>query len=801
MKQENITKLLVLLWIVLSITKSYAQDKTIKKQIIKGVVVDRSTGQGLKNAYVELLNYTPHIASLSAEDGTFELKNIPVGRQRIRVEYDGYYEAIHAELVVAGKQTIVTIMLDEAVTTKIAVVEAEGTKRKDKGRYRNTKLEANDPMNAISVHPFDIDDVIKYVGCFGDPARILTNFPGLYNIDASQNYIVSRGNSPYGIQWMIEDVPIENPHHFASMGNTGSLFPLVNNNLLSNSDFTNGAMPAHYSNVYSGVFDLKMRTGNNERFEFAAQLSTMGVEVVAEGPLKKKGASFAVAFRSGILDLLRLSGIKINASSTPRYYDANFKITIPTRRAGRFSIFGIAGYGLTDILSENRVVDDLFAEPNINIYAQNSLGMIGVQHLMPFDKHTSLKTTLSYHIADYNTYRDSIAMDSTTMPHLQVRNLRQQIGLSSVFNKKINPQLTIRTGVSAYLHLIWIKEQWLQSGDFKALADDVQVLASGFFQAQYKFSSRLVLTLGLQGMYWSLNQNSWAIEPRVALNWYVAKRHKLSLGYGWHSKIQTFPISFFVQKQADGSYDRSNRELGPTRSHHLVLSYDVYLAKFWGLRTNVYAQYTTNLAVQTVPSNLSIANYGAFARYPTLVGWENTGVGFNYGIEVALEKYFSHGYYGLLSGTYQRALYRGSDLVWRNSVFDAQYIGSTVMGKEFKIGKQKRNIIYADLRFNIHGGLPYIPVDLEASRLAGYEVLDQNAAYTKRLGIYKRIDVRLGIRLNHRKKRISHHIFIEVNNVANFKNDLGERYDPMEEVLIRASQLGFFPNLFYQIRF
>ena len=203
----------------------WGQKSEIQKQIIRGQVIDRVTSKGIENAYVELLNHTPRITAISGENGKFELKDIPVGRQRVRVELAGYYEAIHNVLVVAGKQSIVSIGMDEKIEVGIAVVEANGNSRKDEGRYRNAKADAADKMNMVSVQVLKKEDVAKYLGGFEDPARIVTNFPGMFNIDDTQNYIVSRGNSPYGIQWLIEGVPVENPHHFATMGNTGAIFP------------------------------------------------------------------------------------------------------------------------------------------------------------------------------------------------------------------------------------------------------------------------------------------------------------------------------------------------------------------------------------------------------------------------------------------------------------------------------------------------------------------------------------------------------------------------------------------------
>jgi hypothetical protein len=790
---------LVLISCLFFFIDSFAQNGTIEQQVIRGYVVDRTTQNGIEGAFVELLNHSPRITAISDENGAFELKGIPVGRQRIRVEYIGYYETLQEELVVSGKQTVANIPMDEELESFVTV-EAERTKIKDKRRFRNERMETVDEMNPISTRAFNVEEISKYVGGFDDPARIVTNFPGMFNIDDSQNFIVSRGNSPYGMQWMIEGVPVENPNHFATMGNTGAIFPLLNTNLLDNSDFVNGALSAQYSNAYSGIFDVNLKKGNNSKHEFQLQLSSFGFDVMAEGPFKKGGASYAVAARTGIFELIQLAGLDIGSNASPHYYDLNFKIEIPTKKAGQFSVFGIGGLSDVALLDEGRDTSDIFAEQGVDIYVNANFGLLGIKHQKFLDKQTSIKTTLSYLLEDYKSRRDTIYPD-TTIPYFAVKNLRQRIGLSSILNKKFTPKFTIRTGVHVYLHFISIWDRWLQRNENHSQADEIQLFASGFFQLQYKFSERLIATLGVQGMYWTLNKNSWAVEPRFAINWYVAARHKLSLGYGWHSKIQSFTMSFFVKQQPDGSYDTSNRALGPTRSHHVVLSYDAYLTKFWGIRANVYALYNTDIPILKKSSSMSIANHGAFSIYPELVGWESTGEGVGYGAELSIEKFFSQGYYGLLSGSYQRSFYKGSDQVWRNSAFDVQYIGTAVIGKEFRIGKKKRNIFYLDVRFNVHGGLPYTPIDLEASRAANQEVRLMDQAYSERLGMYKRIDLRIGARFNHRKKRISHHIYVEILNVANFKNDLQINYNSQEGIIERAKQFGFLPNIFYQIRF
>lgn len=790
-------KLRIILSFFLCMSTLYAQenDKSVKLQTVRGQIVDQVTGKGLSNVLVELLNYTPRVAAISNEDGSFELNNVPIGYQRIRVNGYGYYDVVYTELVIAGKQSVIKVKMEEEIEIEIATIEATTD-----GRIKNAKMTTIDEMNIVSARPFNIEETNRYITGFGGPARAVTNYPGLLNTDDAQNYIVSRGYSPYGIQWMVEGVPVENPHHFATMGNTGSLFPLLNNNLLATSDFVNGAFSARYNNVYAGMFDINMRKGNNERHEFSAQLSIYGAEFIAEGPFKKKGASYAVAVRAGIFDVLQQLGVSLGTNATPRYYDVNFKVDIPTKKAGHFSLFGIGGLSDIAVLDEGPAGEDAFVNAGTNFYINTSFGLMGMNHLKHFDNDVSLKTTLSYLIEDYKLHRDTIFPD-TILPFFTVRNFRQRAGISTILSKKFNSQFVLRGGASAYVHFISVKGEWRRRNEMHSFADDIEVLASAFVEARYKFSSSFAFVMGVQGMYWSLNKNSWAVEPRVALDWRAGKRHRFSLGYGWNSKIQSFAMSFLVKKQTDGSYDNSNRDLGLNRSHQLVLSYDASFARVWGVKANAYVSYNTNLAVDQTRNSFSIVNYGNFAVYPDSTSLMTTGEALNYGVEVSIEKFFSKGFYGLLSSAYQRSLYQGSDEVWRNSAFDAQHVTSLVMGKEFKIGKKKQNVIYGDFRFNMHGGLPYTPIDLEASKLAGEEVLIGDQAYTKRLGLYKRIDVRIGARFNHPRKRISHHVYVVVQNATMFRNDFEVKYNPTTEEIVTTQQFGLIPNLFYQVYF
>ena len=782
---------------------TFGQEVKNRGQVLRGTVVDKYSNVPIKGALIELLNHSPRKTTLSVENGLFQLDDIPVGRQRIRVVSKDYYESVVAVLVDAGKELMIEVSLEEEYKALVTVEADRKNRPKDKRRFRNIKMEPINEMTSVSYRSFTIEEAMRYPGSLEDPARLITNFPGMYNIDDTQNYIVSRGNSPFGIRWQVEGIPIDNPHHFAVMSNSGGIFPVLNANLLSNSDFLSGAFAAEYGNSFSGIFDINMRKGNNQRFEFTGELSLFGLEAVAEGPFKKGGASFMISYRYSLLSLIKLLGINIGSAAAPTYQDLNFKIDIPTKKAGHFSLFGIGGLSDAAFPANEVNPDDIFASQGQNFTIHTQLGMLGFTHKKFIGKRAYIKTTASYLYENYQSYRDTVNVaQNTTFPYYRSDEIRHRGGLSITFNSKINTKLTLRSGLFGYLYFFDVQDDDYIRNILVYKSDDILFQVGGYTQLQYKITPRLSLNFGVHGQYFSLNNRSWAVEPRVAINWYIGRRHQLSFGYGWHSRIQPLTISFHVQPTPDSlSYNTGNRDLGFIRSHHAVLSYNLYLAQNWALKSNAYMQFHTNIPVSQVPSNFSLINYGAFGEIPYAVNLKDEGLAYNAGIELSVEKFFSKGYHGVFAASYFRSRYQGSDGVWRNTAFDVQYVLQLLVGKEFKIGKQRRNAITLDLRVNHRGGNPYIPILLEESIAQGQEVRDYSKPYTVRYNPYTRIDFKIGARFNPRRKKISHYIFIDLVNVALLQNDLQARYNPTLQKIEKSRQFGLIPNIFYRIQF
>ena len=100
------------------------------------------------------------------------------------------------------------------------------------------------------------------------------------------------------------------------------------------------------------------------------------------------------------------------------------------------------------------------------------------------------------------------------------------------------------------------------------------------------------------------------------------------------------------------------------------------------------------------------------------------------------------------------------------------------------------------------GGQPYTPIDLEATRENdGQTVLYDDMAFSERYDAYFRWDVKFGVRLNSTKRKISHHFYVDLQNVTNRKNVFVERYNSVTDEINVVEQMGFFPDILYRVNF
>lgn len=770
---------------------------------IKGVVKDRVTEVTLIGASVEIIDNSSSFAGTATdENGKFVLENLIPGRYAIKVSYIGYESVtIPNILVTSGKETILDVTMEESINKLDEVVF---TAKADKDKTLNE-------MANVSARTFSLEEVTRYSGGRNDASRLVSNFAGVATANDSRNDIVVRGNSPAGILWRLEGVPIPNPNHFSTLGTTGGPVSALNTNLLKTSDFLTSAFPAEYGNALSGVFDVGFRSGNKDKAEFTFQLAAFsGLEAMAEGPIGKSGdKSYLVSYRYSFVQLADVFGLEFGTNATPNYQDLTFHIDLGNSKLGNFKIFGIGGLSDINFIGQELEDGDFFAAKDADSRAVSQFAVAGVKHTLMLNEKHYLRSTLSFS-KNVNKFDEERYTDDTYTEkynYTDVDDDINRINLHTFVNSKYTPRLSSRAGVtvdSRSLASTVFSRDNNPDLDNDGLPDlqpvrDIDgniTTLEPYLSFKYKSGERSTWIGGLHGQIQTFNTKA-AIEPRLGYSYALGKKSSVNVGYGLHSQVQPMPVFFLLTPDVNGNFVAGNEDLGFTKAHHFVLGWDYKPANNWRVKLETYYQDLYDVPVEKAPSSFSILNAGADFVFPFVGNLVNEGSGQNYGFEWTVEKFFSQSYYGLFTGSVFQSKYKGSDGIERNTAFNNEYVFNLLGGKEWKTGK--KIVLTTDFKCTFAGGRYITPVNLEASKLLGFEILENQKAFSEKLTPYFRLDAKIGFRMN--GKKFSQQFFLDFQNVTNQQNVFSKRYNRVTNRIDTLYQIGFFPDILYRIQF
>lgn len=787
---------------------SFAQGLT---QTIRGVVVDKETNQTLEGVYLLIVvDSSNKIMAVTDAEGKFRLEKVPVGRVTLAASYIGYNRIVLPNILLStAKETVLNIDMDNDLSM-LAEIEVKASR----------KGESINDMAVLSSRAFSVEETDRYAGSRGDPARMASNYAGVSGTDDSRNDLVVRGNSPFGILYRVDNVVIPNPNHFAVAGATGGSVAILNNRMLSTSDFITGAFPADFGNAIAGVFDIRFKNGNNEAHEYTAQVGIMGAELFGEGPLSKnKRASYMFNYRYATLEGLVKLGVDIGTEAIPKYQDLQLKMNFPFKNGDNLSLFAIGGYSQIDFITSDKLkpeVRDIYASKDQDEYFRSGLGLMGLTYTHRVNDHEYSKTSLavSTQYNKNNFYRvirhvDSITENfvvDTMYPKLTYYFVNTRYTLSFLRNNKISARSSVRYGVinelinSLFMDSIYTEPIFNSSiSDYRwqtrlNTKGTFHVLLQPYVQWKYAITEKLSTVAGLHLQYFSLN-HSFSAEPRFSLKYQLKPNQSLAVGVGLHS--QMLPVyQYFLQND---NAQQFNKKLDFMRSFHAVLGYDIFFKKDIRIKAEAYFQQLWSLPIDTFPSSYNMLNEGnGFDRFfpGKLV---SKGLGRNVGVEVTLEKFFTHNWFFMLSASVYDSRLKSSDGKWRSSDFNGQYIANVLGTKEFKWGKKRLNTIGIGGKITIGGGRRYTPYDTLLSQQAEDPVMIDSLRNQYQFKPYFRFDIKLNYRCN--TKRFTHEVGIDLVNVTFMKNVLRIQYVNPAEPAREVYQLGFLPLFYYRLDF
>jgi hypothetical protein len=342
--------------------------------------------------------------------------------------------------------------------------------------------------------------------------------------------------------------------------------------------------------------------------------------------------------------MLQGLNLKIGTDAVPKYQDMGFRINVPTKKAGTFSLWGIGGKSNIDIVVSDKPFEDIqnnesYGDKNRDQYFRTNMGVAALSHVIALNKNTWMKTSLSASLQTVNSDHDLIIRDTNSTPVspfpkiLSYKFEEQKSTLAWFIHSKLTAKSSIRGGFFAVRYdenlydqvkIIGLKDSLAQ-----LVTDSVPwkvrenykgnfYLLQPYIQWKYRLTELLTLSAGVYSQHVTLN-NHTTVEPRIGIKWNFRENQSINLGAGLHSQMQQTYVYFaipdtiqnFGSVEANKQRIRANQELGLTKSSHLVLGYDRQFTQNFRIKLESYFQTLWNVPVYAVSSGISLINSGA----------------------------------------------------------------------------------------------------------------------------------------------------------------------------------------------
>jgi hypothetical protein len=752
----------------------------LASQTIRGKVIDFVSEQPIIGASITLLSLKK--GTQTDTDGSFLFGQTPIGRYQLQVSSVGYESQIISELLLeSGKEMVLEVRLHTTSNQLAeAVVRAPS---------------ANLSGAVTSIQNISTEQIFRYPGTYLDPARLATAYAGVANSNDQANGLVVRGNSPNGMQWRLEGVEIVNPNHLSNAGtfsdritqNSGGV-NILSAQLLGNMNFLTGAFPAEYGNALSGVMDMRLRQGNDKKHEFTAQAGLIGIDLAAEGPIGKRGASYLVNYRYSFTGLLATMGVKFGGEDI-RFQDLAFNLNFPTKKAGKFMLFGMAGLSSNIFEATRDTSQWIVQKDGFDIYFKNRMGAVGLTHGLNIGKKllwrtvfatSSLKNTREgYVLSKVNFQRFLIQADSSA---------RAKTSITTSLSYKFNDKSNLKVGIFVTQQY---DELFSRSADKRANGAAMGLIIQPYANLHWTILPKLSTNIGLHYLNYTFNQTKSA-EPRFSLQYQLSNNQTLSFSYGLHSQLQQPEVYFALATQ--NSAFLGNARLDLTKSRHYVLSHKYSIKKGANFKTELFYQQIFNVPAALLNPTFSTLNLVEdFTPEPL----QNAGTGRNYGLELTYQQYLINGFYALTNATLYKATYKNNDGVERNSRFNGKHIFNLTFGKEWE--RSENRTLGTSIRVIWLGGFYEREVNEQAS-IDNKRLIYRNAdAFTIKQPDYFRPDFRIYLKKS--KEKYSRTLALDIQNIANYQNVSYSYYDILQNKIVRQYQMGLIPILSYRWEF
>jgi len=305
---------------------------------VRGRVVNVVGGELLGRVQAAVLEAAAE--AVTANDGTFAIRDLPPGNYTLRVNAVGFRLGTMTFSLAPDeiKEFDITLVPDNFRRTEKVEVKGDIFQGPDSPAVVETNLTSSEIRETATV----IAD---------DPFRSIQTLPGVSaeggNDFFAQFSVMGAGYSNVGIY--VDGILVPSPFHGTDI-TEGATLSMFTSDAIEDIKLLPAAYPEKYGDAVGAALDLETRDGSRTAPTFRVAAGIADSEFLGEGKLgsEKKGSWLAAARKSYLGYLLRN---RLNDTSDDvSFYDGDLKLTYDVAPSQSVSFYGVGGHTFYELL-------------------------------------------------------------------------------------------------------------------------------------------------------------------------------------------------------------------------------------------------------------------------------------------------------------------------------------------------------------------------------------------------------------------------------------------------------------------
>lgn len=653
----------------------------------------------------------------------------------------------------------------------------------------------------------DINEIPSFMGEV-DIIKHSLLLPGIQSVGEMDMSFNVRGGKGDQNLILIDGIHTYSHSHFFG------LFPGINPYSIDNATLYKASIPVEYGNRLSSVYDIKIKEGSYQSYDFEGGISPVSSNISINGPIIKEKLSLNASYRGTYSNLvLDLIDVKELENSSVSFYDYNLKLSYKANLRNQFSFFFTRSY---DDFSFNREME---YQTYNNLFSLNSKNYLKDELV--------LETVLG--LSNYKIDRIEIPSEQyASIKEHSITDIKLNSKLSWGFNEyhkfiggielvyhEVNPwNIKPRNSASFVNPLEMNKNKGLELSLFvgdkvniiKKLSLDLGIRLSTYTylgeNTEFKYNNGIITETNIIDTISYANNEiidfDWGPEIRISGSYELRKNQNINFSYNRNRQY----ISILTNTQAItpiGSWQLSNKYIPAQISDQYSVGYksDFY-SKMFSISLEAYYKNIDNLKDFKNGSRVELNPHPE----TEIVNAEGKAYGFEFMVEKDRGRLS-----GWISYTYSRTFIKADSKVEDKVINDGNYYDASYdkphnVSAVINIEPTKRFKISNVVNFN--SGSP-ITSPVSKMYIDNHYFIVYSKRNEFRLPYYLRWDISLSIRGSlKRNKKIDGLLVFSIYNVLGRNNVYSIFYENNQDI-INGYKLSIFgepiPTITYKFKF